>query len=339
MHQYKHQLIVAVAILAHGATAFADETAAEALKRGASAMKAGRIHEACSAYEAAAKLDDKVENHLMLADCYAQDGKPATAAKLYRSLSDSDSNASRKKSSAAKASKLEAKSPKLRLAINPSPPGIVVKVDGVEVSPTGDVLVDLGPHEVVATAPGFEGRASAPIDRDRAILDVIVRMQPVASQDPAPAASSAAPAPAPAHTASAEPESAAAAPSGGGMAAMPMDKAPTSHRKRNGIILGAGGAAVLVGAGVLFGLSASKFSDQDDLCPNKQCASPDDVPRADQLADDGRTLRGISYGMGIGGVALLGAGVYLIATNNKHASHVAVQVQPGYQGIGYTARW
>ena len=334
MHKHTHQLIVALAIIAHGAPAFADETATEALKRAASAMKAGRIHEACSAYEAAVKLEDKVENHLMLADCYAQDGKPATAAKLYRSLSDSDTNAARKKSSAAKASKLESKSPKLRLAINPSPPGIVVKVDGVEVSPTGDVLVDLGPHEVVATAPGFEGRASAPIDRDRAILDVIIRMQPVAAE-PAAAAT----APAQTRTAFAEPEPAAAAPSGGGMAAMPVDKAPASHRKRNGIILGAGGAAVIVGAGVLFGLSASKFSDQDDLCPNKQCASPDDVPRADKLADDGRTLRGISYGMGIGGAALLGAGIYLIATNNKHASHVAVQVQPGYQGIGYTARW
>jgi hypothetical protein len=337
---YMNKLIVALAIVGHSTAAFADETAAEALKRGATAMKAGRIHEACSAYEAAAKLEDKVETHLMLADCYAQDGKPATAAKLYRSLSESDSNATRKKSSAAKASKLEAKSPKLRLAINPNPPGIVVKVDGVEVSPTGDVLVDLGPHEVIATAPGFEGRASAPIDRDRAVLDVIVRMQPVASAEPAPAAAapSTSRAPAPTRAASAEPEPAGAAPSGG-MAAMPADKAPTSHRKRNGIILAGGGAAVIVGAGVLFGLSASKFSDQDDLCPNKQCTSADDVARADKLADDGRTLRGISYGMGIGGVALLGAGIYLIATNNKHASHVALQLQPGYQGVGYTASW
>ena len=339
MHQHINKLVVALAMFAHSATAFADETAAEALKRGATAMKSGRIHEACSAFEAAAKLDDKVETHLLLADCYAQDGKPVTAAKLYRSLADNDPNAARKKSSLAKASKLEAKAPKLRLAINPNPPGIIVKVDGEEVSATGDILVDQGPHEVTATAPGFEGHASAPVDRDRAILDVIVRMQPVAMQEPKPAAKpSSAPAPAAAptatRTASAEPDT-----TSGGTAAMPVDKAPTSHRKRNGLILAAGGGAIVVGAGVLFGLSAQKFSDEDDLCPNKTCASQDDVPRADKLAKDGRTLRGTSYGMGIGGAALLGAGIYMIATRNKHGSHVALQIEPGYQGVGYTARW
>lgn len=338
MHQHMTKLLVALAVFGHGATAFADETAAEALVRGATAMKAGRIHEACSAFEAAAKLEDKIETQLSLADCYVQDGKPATAAKLYRALSDSDSNAARRKSSSAKAAKLEAKAPKLRLAINPNPPGIIVKVDGVEVPTTGDVLVDLGPHEVTATAPGFEGHASAPIDRDRAILDVIIRMQPVAVPEPAPAAPPApsrSPSPAPTRATAAAPSGAAA-----GMAAMPADEAPlTSHRKRNGIILAAGGGAVIVGAGVLFGLSASKFSDERDLCPNNTCASQDDVPRADKLDHDGRTLRGISYGMGIGGAALIGAGIYLIATNNKHASQVALQLEPGYQGVGYTARW
>ena len=330
----KHTLIVALAVFARSTSAYADETAAEAIKRGATAMKAGHIHEACSAYEAATKLEDKLETRLSLADCYAQDGKPVTAAKLYRALSDSDSNAARKKSSLAKASKLEANAPKLRLAINPNPPGIVVKVDGAEVPATGDILVDQGPHEVIATAPGYEGHASAPVDRDRAILDVIVRMQPVAAAEPAPAA---APEPAPARAAA----PARTASAGAGMAEMPTDRdtAPTSHRKRNGIILAAGGGAVLAGAGVLLGLSASKFNDEHDLCPNKICRTADDVPRADKLADDGRKLRNISYGMGIGGVVLLGAGAYLIVTGHKHASHVALQLEPGYQGVGYTASW
>ena len=70
----------------------------------------------------------------------------------------------------------------------------MIEVDGVEVPIAGDVQVDVGPHEVTATAPGFAGHASAPADRDKQIIDVIVRMQPV--EEPAPD-----PKPAPAATA------------------------------------------------------------------------------------------------------------------------------------------
>ena len=52
MHQHMTKLIIALAVFGHGATAFADDTAADALKRGTAAMKAGRVHEACTAFEA-----------------------------------------------------------------------------------------------------------------------------------------------------------------------------------------------------------------------------------------------------------------------------------------------
>jgi hypothetical protein len=324
-------LFIATALLMATRLASADDTAESALERGNAALKAGRIHEACEAFETSVKLDASIDTELRLAGCYEQDGKPMAAARLYRSLADKDPNAARRQRSIAKAAKLEANAPKLRFAINPQPPGLVIKVDGVEVPATGDVLVDQGPHEVTATAPGYAGRASAPVDRDRVIIDVIIRLEPVAEQPkpmPAPRAAAKQAEPEPAPMAAMQPTKRA-----------PMTEPSSNHRRRNGIIVGAGGLAVLAGAAVLFSLSVDKFDDEHALCPMSRCANNEDLDEAKSLLSDGRTLRGVSYGMGIGGVALLAAGTYLFLTPNKHDPRVSLQLQPGGAAIGYTARF
>jgi hypothetical protein len=321
------RLLVASLFILHAGGAAAEDTAESARQRAEAALKAGRIHDACVAFEASVKLAASVDTELQLAGCYEQDGKPMAAARLYRSVVERDTNAARRQRSIARAAKLEANAPKLRFAINPQPPGLVIKVDGVEVPATGDVLVDQGPHEVVATAPGFIGRASAPVDRDRVIVDVIIRMEPVA--EPAPIV---APVPSPQAAASArdtaaQPEPVQPAPA----------SSPTSHRRRNGLILGGGGLAVLAGAAVLFSLSVDRFDEEHALCPMSRCANEADLARALDLLSEGRTLRGTSIGMGIGGGVLLLAGGYLLLTPQRAATRVSVQVQPGGAGIGYTA--
>src|SRR5580704_6862188 len=149
------RLVIATTLLARAGIGSADpnDTAESAFARGQAALKAGRIHQACDAYETSDKLAARIETEQSLASCYEQDGKPMAAARLYRSLADKDGNADRRKTSLAKADKLEAKAPRLRFEINPMPAGLIVKVDGAEVSSTADVPVDVGPHEVVATAP------------------------------------------------------------------------------------------------------------------------------------------------------------------------------------------
>src|ERR1700742_3977673 len=123
-------LSVSRGVLARFAAADSGETADQALKRGQAAYKAGRVHEACDAYATSDKLSTSLDTEKMLADCYEQDGKPVTAAKLYRSIADRADRTAM----LAKATKLEAKAPRLRFAINPMPAGLVVKVDGVAVS-------------------------------------------------------------------------------------------------------------------------------------------------------------------------------------------------------------
>ncbi len=324
----KHTSIFLITCAIAGvASASPDDTAESAYKHGQAAIKAGRIHEACEAFAKSEQLAANVDTELGLASCYEQDGKPVSAARMYRSAADKDVNAERKRTSTAKAAKLEARAPKLRFAINPNPPGLVIKVDGVEVSATEDALVDTGPHDVIATAPGYEGHASAPVDREGAVVDVIVRLE--AREQPAALAAPAEPAPAGAVPA------AALAP----MPAAERDEPAPDHRKRNGVILGAAGLGVLVGAGVVFAASSSKFDDEHKLCPMSKCANDMDLAKAHSILSDGHTLRGVSIGMGIGGALLLAAGGYLWFTPHEDHARVSFHVDPQGAGVAYTARF
>lgn len=334
------KLILATAILAHTGIASADESADAAYKRGQAALKAGRVHQACEAFETSWKLEARLETELSLAGCYEQDGKPVAAARLYRGTADKDSNASRRQTSLAKATKLEKNAPKLRFAINPMVDKIVIKVDGIEVPSTGDVLVDVGPHEVIATAPGYEGHANAPIDRERVTLDVILRMEPVASPEPAREPTrepmrepmpKAEPAKEPASMPAAEP-----AP----VKELPMtESGSTSHRKRNGIIAGAAGIGLGVGAAIVLTMSSNKFDDERALCPNSQCANTTDLATARDMLSSGRRLRGVGIGMGVGGAVLLGVGAYLLLSPDKQEQRMSFYVEPGGAGATYTARF
>jgi hypothetical protein len=332
--------IILASTLARIAAADSGETADQALKRGQAAYKAGRVHEACDAYATSDKLSTSLDTEQMLASCYEQDGKPVTAAKLYRSIADKAD----RKAMLAKATKLEANAPRLRFAINPMPAGIVVKVDGVEVSATEDVPVDLGPHEVTASAPGYAGHASAPADRDHAIVDVILRLEPRADAAPAPA-----PAPAPAISTSPAPAAEQPAPApmstsssaGAPMAAMPEhdDGEHRDHRRRNGIIAAAVGGAVLVGSAVMYGLAESKFDDEHSLCPDSKCANNSDLAKANSLLTDARTYRDIGIGTSIGGGLILIAGGYLLLAPHHEDSHVSLSIGHDAAGMAYTGRF
>jgi len=326
-------LIITMTALASG-IAWADETAADAAKRGNAALKAGRVHEACDAFAASVKLEPKTDVQLSLADCYEQDGKLVTAAKLYREVADKDTNAGRKKTSLAKATKLEAKAPKLRFAINPKPEGLVLKVDGVEVPSNADLPVDAGPHEVTATAPGFEGHASAPVEADRKTLDVIVRLEAVAP--PTPPKPEPTPVPeTPTPTPTAEPTPVPETP----VASKRMvdEPAPSaSNKKRNGLLIGGVGVAALIGSGVFFALSSSQFDHQKNVCPTNRCNNDFDTQRALDFRKNGQHDRGAAIALGIGGGVLVITGAILVFTAPKASEHVAVQAGGGTYGLAFS---
>ena len=212
------------------------------------------------------------------------------------------------------------------------PAGLIVKVDGVEVSSTDDIPVDVGPHEVTATAPGYQGHASAPVDRDHAIIDVIVRMEPAPTQAPAPE-----PAPLPAPSPTTTPAPVAAPMATPAPMAATTEPARTDHRMRNGIIVGAAGVGVLVTSAILYGLSSSKFDDEHSLCPDSKCANNAVLANAESLLSDGRAYRGFGIGTSVAGGLLLVASGYLLFAPHKEESHVALHVDGDGAGIAYTS--
>jgi len=336
------------------AAADSTESAEAALKRGNSAMKAGRVAEACAAYDKSMKLDPEISTRLKLAKCYEQEGKLVAAARLYRDAADDDGNPARRQTSTAKAAALEAKAPRLRLTLTAEPEGLKVKVDGIEVPADDDVLVDIGPHVVVAVAPGYYGKSSVPIDREKQILDVIVRVEPVTSDPGGKAAKMPAKAettmPAPAAEEAqddeAEESTTTATESMKPMAAKSPKRskssqsASTSHRTRNGILLGAGGLGLLVGSGILFKLSEDKFDEERALCPASQCRNSIDLGKARGLIDDARLQRGFSIGMGIGGGLALAVGAYLLlrpsGEHNEEQPALSVSVDGSGTNVVYT---
>ena len=328
--------LLAAAILAHAALASAD-TADEAAARGRKALKAGRIHEACAAFAASDKLAPSLDTELSLAACYDQDGKPASAARMYRAAADKDTDGTRRRASFAKAAKLEARAPRLHLAIEPMPAGLVVEVDGIKVAADDDPIVDTGPHDIVATAPGYEGHASVPVDRERTIVPVEIQLEPHAEAAP-PKADAPAPALAPMPATTRESDATPAAAPREQVAPAPVHAA-SDHRKRNGIILGAAGLGVLAGAVIAYEAGSSKFDDAARLCPAQTCANDTDLAKGKSLLSDGHTLRGVSAGMGIGSAVLLAAGGYLMMTSHHEESRVAVHVDPTGAGMTYTARF
>jgi hypothetical protein len=158
---------------------------------------------------------------------------------------------------------------------------------------------------------------------------VKIQLEPRAEAAPPAAAAEPAPAPVPAPALAPMPA----------VAPAPHDEAPSNHRKRNGIILGAAGIGVLAGAVIAYEAGSNKFDDAAKLCPQQTCVSDADLAKGKSLYSDGHTLRGLSIGMGIGSAVLIAAGGYLMMTGHHEESHVAVNVDASGAGVTYSARF
>ncbi len=326
------------AVASYSGLAHADEAADQNL-RGQTALKAGRIREACQAFEASVKLKPQPETKLSLADCFEQEGKLLSAANLYQELAESDPNVARRKSSSAKAIALDARAPKLRFAISPRPAGIVIKVNGVTVASEGDVKTDLGSHEVVVTAPGFEGRATASLDREGKAVDVVIRMKPVATEPVATPTESK-----PADGVKTPPDAVETNEDTTKALTTTTNSSPasaraSSSRRTYGVIIGAAGLGLLAGSGAMLGIASGKFSDESDLCPNATCANPTALARANALLSNGTAYRNIGIGVGIGGAALLVTGAYMFFTGAKEAPPVTVELNGQSTGMVYAGHF
>jgi tetratricopeptide (TPR) repeat protein len=338
-----------------------EATATAQFDQGRALMKQGKYKEACAAFEKSQELDAQNGTLFNLAECEARIGKLASAWLAYRELAQFDSNAGRGKEAGRRARELEKRLPRLLLRLTSPPAGLAVTINGKDATSLVGIEnpTDLGRYAIRATAPGyaaFETTASLTVEA----RTVTVRLELI-KQDIRPERSAARSEPRPEPERSAarseprpEPERSAArseprpepekreAERAAEPEAEPADepRAPTSHRKRNGVIAGVAGGG-LIAVGVVFGLRArSDWNDAETVCPGRNCASAVDRQRGDALVDSARGNAALSTGFFVGGAAVAAVGVYLIATARPDAS-TALRVAPTQGGAAVVlgGRW
>lgn len=288
--------VIAVLAVSGAAAAQPSETSAAAtaeFDRGRTLMKEEKFEQACAAFERSQKLEAAPGTLYNLAGCYVHIGKLASAWAAFRELAQRDSNAGRRADAARQAAELEPRLPRLALSMREKPAGLVVMLDGVDVTAgvgASDLPVDLGAREVTASAPGYKPwRATARIaaERSRTSLAIELVEAPVVEEEQAP---------------------------------------PRSSRRTYAAIVGVGGVA-LIGTGLVFGeLSRRKWAAAKELCPDLGCSSDADFARASQLLDDARLRANVATGLAIGGGVAVGIAAVLWLTAPTTQPQVALFV-------------
>jgi hypothetical protein len=175
--------------------AHADEATAQIAYRQAEDLaKADKWAEACPLYEASYKADPQIGVLLHLAECHEKVGQNASAWSEYNDAVELAHRKGDQREGLAQ-SRIDAIAPKLaklRVAkMTPSPPGLVVKRDGVDMTVLvgTDMPIDPGEHEIVATAPGFTDRHEhVKIDPQPTVTRLDLVLEPAKAAEPAVAA-------------------------------------------------------------------------------------------------------------------------------------------------------
>ncbi|MEZ4371256.1 MAG: hypothetical protein R3B07_10540 [Polyangiaceae bacterium] len=322
----------------------AERAAAEAaFAEGVKLMQAGDLAAACKQFESATELSQRkaVGGILMLADCYAKQGRLASAWATYKEViakAQRAGQAERERTASQRVAELEPKLPKLRVGFAAGfkqVDGLSVRKNGVELPLTlmsQVVPVDPGKVTVEASAPGFEAFSAVVEVAEGELVEVeIPALAPVAATAVEPAA------PEPGPPTAGLPHDQGAGPRDGG------HTAPPDHTLA--YVVGGVGIAGIVTSGVL-GLIAKGNYDtavEDGNCETIDgslvCDSPGDVNSA-------RNLGNVATYVFAGGMAVTAVGVllYLITPGSASASVVrqtarlrpsaAVGPQGAWLGIG-----
>lgn len=317
----------------------ADSAAAQALfDQARQLMKQGHYQAACPKLKESQRLDPGSGTLINLANCYAHEGKTATAWSTFleaAAASHRVGNAAREKAARARAAALE---PKLsQLVLNVAAParvkGLVLTRDGVRIDPPlwgTPVPTDPGKHTIIAKAPAYQ------------TWQTVVTVKPGPAKQtvdvpPLQKAASAAPATTPPTTPATTPAATPAAPTTSAAPPPPTaDQTPSSGGglgTQRTLALVAGGLGVVgVGVGTAFGLvSKSKHDQAASHCNGSLCRDQTGV----DLKSQARSAGNIStVGFIVGGVGLA-AGVTLWLTAGP--KHTEVGLAPN--GVSVRGEW
>jgi hypothetical protein len=315
-------LCAATAATAHAQPADNTALAEQLFNEGRELGKASNWAAACPKFEASLRYDPAVGTRLNLAICYEKLGKLATAWGQYREAADvaAKQNDTKRRDFAQKAAAaLEPRLPKLTIvAPKTQPPGLVITRDGttLDLAILGSALfIDPGAHEVTASAPDFATwKQSVSLGEGKAETVTVPELTPKPGEPP------------PKVTPDEKPLG--SKDTSTHVEVRAQTEEPASPTRKYIAIGVAGGGAVLVGVGLLFGSKASsKFSDAKNLCGSDLvCDNPMDFQAGQQLVSDARSKATISTITVIAGSAAIAGGVvlWLTAPGGKRRTETAV---------------
>ncbi len=316
--------LLLAALVAAPARAAADPAAAAELHRqGLALLDAGRVDEACSKLGESVAAERAVVPLADLARCHELQGKIATAyGELVElsSLAEKSGDPDRATKAREAASRLAPRLSKLRVEVVESLPGLVVKRDGIVMTPDqlGALLViDPGLHVVTAQAPGHEPfRAEVRIGADADAKGVLVpRLKRPVVAPPSPKKP-------------------------------PPPEPPEGDGRRGSSAMGIAGFVssgfgfVGIVMGTIFGVQTlvevSEAEDNEALCPDKRC-----TPLGRLQIDEAETKGIVStVAFSVGGVALATGvvllvvdGLGLVKSDEPQAASVAPWVGPDGAGV------
>lgn len=305
--------------------------AVASFERGRALMKSRKYAEACDAFAHSQTLDPGWGTLYNLARCRELEGKLATALVIFRELARPDTypalpgevlperDRARRKDAGARASALDKRVSRLRLTSSESPAGLVVALDGVDITSLvgADQPVDPGVHQVHAVAP-----ARRPFDTtveirvEAAITTLALELAPAdppspiatppveSTPTPADGGSRGTPAAAPALASEIHP--ADTRPTG------EPDRPGRAPRATYGLITAAAGGGLVV-TGLVFGqLARSRWQSAQDQCSGRICSNAGSLN--DGVVDEARTRATVATVLVVGGAAAIGVAAYLYFT-------------------------
>ncbi|HEY1815723.1 MAG TPA: hypothetical protein VGG74_25415 [Kofleriaceae bacterium] len=292
----------------------AQSAEAEALFDQAESLeKAGKLAEACDAFESSNRVEARAGTLIRLGDCRERIHQIASAWSAYK---DALSRVKDETKRAIATDKIAALAPRLSFLTVHVPPA--AQLAGLELTRNGHAMdpiewnqpvpLDGGTYTIDAHAPGrlaWQGTASVPDENGKIAIDVPPLAEDMHSQTTSPPAmTSAAPAP------------------------PPREVSAWTTKRETAVV--AAGVAVLAGVGgvVLGELANGKKSDADGLCPQQVCRSAADLATAsNDLASARSRALDANIAFGVAGAAVIAAGV-LWLTGAPEQPGLAIATSP-----------
>lgn len=308
----------------------ANKAAAEAAFRQGRDLMAKRDYAAaCMAFRSSEELDPQLGTQYNLGLCYEKGGMLASAWGELTDLAARDTNTARKKDAAARAAALEPRLVKLLVVVRASAPGMIVKRDGENVTPTIGVATPVDPTTSVieASAPGFEPFT---IETSLKGEGTTVTVE-IPALTPLPAVPD-------------EPVGDDVEPTPLALPPPPIDLDPGKGRRRLGLVAGVVGIAALAGGATFAMMAATANQDARDTCAGSVTDCRGDVAAAQVQVDSARS-RGTmaTIGIAVGAAALVG-GTYLYLTAPRRlpaeqAARLVPTAGPSHLGLALVGRF